>query len=72
MWKLKSLVVLSLVIASGAGCALMHELQPHRLKKWNSGPAPSFDPEFGALERRSSEGTVLANADAVLRAQNAE
>ena len=32
------------------GCAkLRHELQPHRLRKINSGPPPSWDPEFSSL-----------------------
>uniref|UniRef100_A0A7C4LLB2 Uncharacterized protein n=1 Tax=Schlesneria paludicola TaxID=360056 RepID=A0A7C4LLB2_9PLAN len=29
-----------------AGCTLLHELQPHRLRRLNRGPAPSLDPEF--------------------------
>lgn len=28
------------------GCALMHEMQPHRLWRWNRGPAPSSNPFF--------------------------
>jgi hypothetical protein len=29
-----------------SGCALMHEMKPHRLKRWNRMPAPTKDPEF--------------------------
>jgi hypothetical protein len=39
------------VLASGlwlttSGCSLMHNLQPHRMWRWNRGPAPSTNPFF--------------------------
>ena len=37
-------VLFSLVFQSG--CALLYELQPHRMQRMNRGPAPSLDPEF--------------------------
>lgn len=37
-------VLFSLIFQSG--CALLYELQPHRMQRMNRGPAPSLDPEF--------------------------
>ena len=31
---------------SSSGCTLMHDLQPHRMWRWNRGPAPSTNPFF--------------------------
>lgn len=55
--------LLALIIAvSTCGCAnLWHELQPHRLKKWNSFPAPSLSPEF--TSRSSSTRPRLVRRD---------
>lgn len=43
------------VVAGGlwltsSGCALMHDLQPHRLWRWNRGPAPSTNPFFSVSD----------------------
>ena len=39
------------VLAAGlwltsSGCSLMHNLHPHRMWRWNRGPAPSTNPFF--------------------------
>lgn len=62
------------MVLSGSGCATMwHEMQPHRLMKWNNGPAPSLDPEF-SLNDRHDQSTVASvgpgNAADVVRAQS--
>lgn len=31
---------------TSSGCSLMHDLQPHRMWRWNRGPAPSTNPFF--------------------------
>lgn len=59
MPRLRTLMVLALLVGTAAGCSLLHELQPHRLRKLNSGPAPSFDPEFSS--RDSSAAAELAS-----------
>jgi hypothetical protein len=41
------LVLLSIVLLSQlAGCTLLHNLQPHRLRMLNRGTPPSIDPDF--------------------------
>lgn len=48
-----------------SGCSLLHELQPHRLRRWNRVPPPHQDPEFTSRE--------FGMRDAVIaRAQNQE
>ena len=79
--------VLALLLAlSQFGCAsLWYELQPKRLKKLNSGPAPSIAPEFSsrspyglpALVRRdrsAKPAAITANSAEVsfARGQNAD
>lgn len=40
----------SLLAVLMCGCSsLWHELQPHRMRRINSGPAPSWDPEFSRI-----------------------
>jgi hypothetical protein len=39
------LMVFGLCLAS-SGCSLMHNFQPHRMWRWNRGPAPSSNPFF--------------------------
>lgn len=47
-----------------SGCAsLLYELQPHRLRKLNRGPAPSLDPEFSALPTKQAETLVVRAQD---------
>lgn len=38
--------VVGLLLAQLAGCTLLHDLQPHRLRRLNRVPPPSLDPEF--------------------------
>ena len=33
-----------------SGCALTHDLQPHRLWRWNRGPGASSDPFFSVSD----------------------
>ena len=66
------------VVAMNLGCSsFWHELKPHRLQKWNSGPAPSLDPEFSfrnrSLDRHfarknpvKSEAEILINSNEVV------
>lgn len=72
MSKLRTLIVLSLLVSGAAGCSMLYELQPHRLRKLNSGPAPSFDPEFGLLDSAtsSSVASTVAPQPPLARAQN--
>ena len=47
MGSYRKILLLSLLSVTLCGCAsVWHELQPHRLHRINSGPAPSWDPEF--------------------------
>lgn len=57
-------ILLTICALLTSGCAsLLYELQPHRLRMLNRGPAPSLDPEFSALPREESEPLIF-------RAQN--
>ena len=43
------------VLAAGlwltsSGCSLMHNMQPHRMWRWNRGPAPSTNPFFSVSD----------------------
>ena len=40
-----SVLVAGLWLTS-SGCAMMHEMRPHRMWRWNRGPAPSANPFF--------------------------
>ncbi len=43
----RNLLCLSLLTVMLSGCAgIWHELQPHRMRRINRVPAPSWDPEF--------------------------
>ena len=55
-------VLLALLLANFAvGCAgLRHELQPHRLRRWNYGDAPSLDPDFTSTKSPARTGLVRA------------
>lgn len=73
MPPLRTLILMALLVSNATGCSLLYELQPHRIKKLNSGPAPSFDPEFSSLD--STPAINLAERSnvsslSVLRAQN--
>ncbi len=43
-------VIVSAIGCVSSGCALTHDLQPHRLRNWNRGPAPSTNPFFSVSD----------------------
>jgi hypothetical protein len=62
---ISSRTLLSCLLAGTAlstlGCAtIWHEVQPHRMMKWNNGPAPSLDPEFSSNRRDDSTQSLAA------------
>ncbi len=59
------LIAVCLVTAPLSGCALWHELQPHRLHRMNRGEPPHLDPEFTRAEPAPPFEAII------LRAQNA-
>lgn len=59
-------VLLSCGTAMLSGCALWHDLQPHRLHRWNRVAPPHLDPEFSQVVPRSIEEPLI------LRAQNVD
>uniref|UniRef100_A0A7C2K0J8 Uncharacterized protein n=1 Tax=Schlesneria paludicola TaxID=360056 RepID=A0A7C2K0J8_9PLAN len=62
MRRLKLFVVMVLLLEPLSGCSsLFHNLQPHRLRRLNRGPAPALDPEFTAVEAQRPQ-TVVANS----------
>ncbi|MBM82525.1 MAG: hypothetical protein CMJ78_18330 [Planctomycetaceae bacterium] len=38
------------LITTTSGCFLFHELQPHRLWRWNRQPPPSIDRNFSVSD----------------------
>ena len=43
----RNILLVLLLTSFTCGCAsFLHDLKPHRLKRWNRGPAPSLDPDF--------------------------
>ena len=54
------LLLFILLVSQLAGCALLHELQPHRLHRWNRGPAPSLDPEFTTMKADEPSPVIRA------------
>ena len=63
-WIAVSGCFLMLSLTSGLGCAQMpelsatkflHELKPHRLWRWNRGPAPSSDAYFSVPDDITQE-----------------
>lgn len=69
-----SCLLVGFYLSTTLGCStIWHEIQPHRMMKWNNGPAPSLDPEFSFNEHH--EHSKTANLDRgqalnVLRAQS--
>ncbi|MDZ4687882.1 MAG: hypothetical protein SH850_22645 [Planctomycetaceae bacterium] len=63
MRRLKFAVIAVLLVASVSGCAsFWHDLQPHRLRRLNRGPAPSLDPEFSSVSQPLGPA-IVANSD---------
>ena len=59
MGSYRKILLLSLLSVTLCGCTdLWHNLQPHRLRRINSGPAPSWDPEFS--QTSASRSLLLA------------
>lgn len=58
------LVAVCLLTVPLSGCALWHNLQPHRLHRLNRVPPPHLDPEFTRVDSPMSAESM------VLRAQN--
>jgi hypothetical protein len=72
MRRWTSLILSILLVSQLAGCALLYELQPHRLRRWNRGPAPSIDPEFTTMRSFPAPSTLAPGAEPpplVVRAQ---
>jgi hypothetical protein len=60
----RNIVVLLLLTSFTSGCAsFWYELKPHRLKRWNRGPAPSLDPDFTQSDRSSETRLVRLERD---------
>ena len=58
----RNLLCLSLLSINLCGCAnLWHELQPHRMRRINRVPPPSWDPEFS--QTSSSPALSLVRSD---------
>lgn len=49
-------VIVSAMSWVSLGCAMTHDLQPHRLGHWNRGPAPSTNPFFSVSDPISQLG----------------
>ena len=48
---------------TSSGCAMMHELQPHRMWRWNRGPAPSTNPFFSVSDPIPQLGEAAESFD---------
>ncbi len=55
---------------TSSGCAMMHEMQPHRMWRWNRGPAPSANPFFSVSDPIPQLGEPAESLD--LAAQTAD
>ena len=54
------------------GCALLYELQPHRIRRLNRGPAPSIDPDFTTMNSTPTAPSLIAADEqplSIVRAQ---
>lgn len=45
------------------GCTMMHDLQPHRLWRWNRGPAASANPFFSVSDPIPQLGDAAESLD---------
>ena len=76
MGSYRKILLLSLLSITLCGCAnFWHDLQPHRMRRINSGPPPSWDPEFS--QTAVSRSLLLVRRDdstksAVLTANKAD
>jgi hypothetical protein len=68
MRRWTQLLLSILLVSQLAGCTLLHELQGHRLRRWNRGPAPSLDPEFTTMKSAPTPASGL-NPRVLVRAQ---
>jgi hypothetical protein len=59
-WKWIAAAVLAVDLIGGCS-TLLYDLQPHRLRRLNRGPAPSLDPVFSAVSR-PVDPLVVANS----------
>lgn len=50
---------------TSSGCSMMHELQPHRMWRWNRGPAPSTNPFFSVSDPIPQLGEAADSLDSV-------
>lgn len=51
-------LILSMLPLAFNGCALWHEMQPHRLHRLNRVPAPHLDPEFSQADKKAETRLV--------------
>lgn len=57
------LLAMIVITSSLMGCAsLLHDLQPHRMHRWNRHPAPSMDPEFTSTSPNHTPTIVLGQS----------
>ena len=76
MRRLGFSVLVSGIWLASSGCAMMHEMQPHRMWRWNRGPAPSANPFFSVKDPipqlgQPAESLELATQTADPAPQNA-
>jgi len=57
------LIVVAVLLSQAVGCALFHELQPHRIRRLNRTPAPVVDPEFNSQLQGHGFRCVASAAD---------
>ena len=50
MRRIGWMLVVGGIMMSSQGCALMHDVQPHRLWRFNRGPSPSSNPYFSVSD----------------------
>jgi hypothetical protein len=67
-WKWIAAAVLAAELIGGCS-TLFHDLQPHRLRRLNRGPAPSLDPEFSAVSRPMNSVVANSGQPVTVRAQ---
>ncbi len=50
MRRIGWMLIVGGMAANSLGCALMHDIQPHRLWRFNRGPSPSSNPYFSVSD----------------------